>query len=216
MLYVDRGVMRDAMNKRPSEVRKQDPRYVVGSCLMSEVARNPDTVTFRLVLRWDGAEKAWSSSINTAVDVVPQPDDHSHNPRERLLLVQGTGQDALTDQDVKYQDIVYFKNDGTVDVNDVPIDFIGAMREMEMLPAGKDAYIGFTNRRTSDFVQFLRPGRDDWYADVPIDRGREWKGYYWGARTDSKGVADLLRLFFEESSWFGALNFTMRRSKHRR
>ena len=152
--------------------------------------------------------------MNATIEVKQQPDGNVCNPHEYFLRSQGVGQDAQTDQSIKYQDIVYYKGDGKTTLRDVPIGFIDAVKEMEMLPADGDAYIGFVNRRTRENVQFLRYDTNLWYVDVPIDDGKEWDGYYWGVRTDTKHTIDLLRLFFEEAPWFGTLNFTMRRYTH--
>ena len=46
---------------------------------------------------------------------------------------------------------------------------------------------------------------------MPINGGPSWDSYYWGGTADSKAVAELLRLFFEEMPWFGMVSFTMRR-----
>ena len=141
-------------------------------------------------------------------------------PRRMLQGLAMPGQGAAAradaaedDQAEKLQAITYYKSVDNYHIRDVPVDFLGAMREMETLPVATGPYrfIGFENRRNGDNVQFIRMGRDRWYVDVPIDGGRGWDGYYWGAKTDTRAASDLLRLFFEEMPWFGMLPFTMRR-----
>lgn len=121
--------------------------------------------------------------------------------------------DSDAEQDEKFQSITYYKCVDSCSVRDVPIDFLGAMLEMGALPVATkmNRFIGFVNRRNGDNVQFIRRGEDDWYVDVPINGGSSWDGYYWGGTADSKTVAELLRLFFEEMPWFGMVSFTMRR-----
>lgn len=121
--------------------------------------------------------------------------------------------DSDAEQDEKFQPITYYKCVDSRSVRDVPIDFLGAMREMDSLPVATklNRFIGFVNRRSGDNVQFIRRGEDDWYVDVPINGGPSWDGYYWGGTADTKTVAELLRLFFEEMPWFGMVGFTMRR-----
>ena len=133
---------------------------------------------------------------------------------QRLAAAEaGRLADAAAAQDEKFQSITYYKCVDDFYVRDIPVDFIGAMREMESLPVATGPYrfIGFLNRRNRDNVQFIRMAEDEWYVDVPINGGYEWDGYYWGARTDTKTVSELLRLFFEEMPWFGMVQFTMRR-----
>ena len=142
--------------------------------------------------------------------------------RQRQLQAHDRGRDAPArgrgaeaEQGERLQSITYYKcvDDGSV--RGVPVDYLGAMKEMEGMPiaAGPYRFIGFENARNGDNVQFIRLGSDLWYADVPISGGPRWDGYYWGARASTRPVADMLRLFFEEMPWLGMLPFTMRRHK---
>ena len=123
--------------------------------------------------------------------------------------------DLKTDQDIKTQGISYFKVDGKVSVGlkrKVPIDWPRARSEITGLGFGDyNRFIGFENNRTLEMVQFARYEADDWYADVPIDKGFFWKGFVWGCRTDTESVLNTAELFFEELPWFDSLPFTMRR-----
>ena len=152
--------------------------------------------------------------------MIPSPAAHAPAaPRQRAALALDRedvrARDDAAEQGEKHQSITYYKCVDDRHVRGVPIDYLGAMREMEGLPVATGWYrfIGFENRDNGDNVQFIRLGEDLWYADVPINGGPNWDGYYWGARADSKSVAAMLRLFFEEMPWLGMLPFTMRRHK---
>jgi len=119
--------------------------------------------------------------------------------------------------DTKYQDITYFKQNGNEIVDFealIHIDFMKAMSEMENLNWNKFNHIGFRNQKTNDFVQFIRQGPNKWYADIPIDDRKNWKGYCWSAYGENKTISNMMRLFFEEVDWFGMLRWKMRRFEH--
>ena len=97
----------------------------------------------------------------------------------------------------------------------VQIDFIKATSEMSKLNWNYEKnFIGFDNLTKNDCVQFIRQVQDRWYVEVPIRHGVAWDGYAWCSYSDSKTVSDLIRLFFEEVSWFGMLSWKMMRFKH--
>ena len=75
-------------------------------------------------------------------------------------------------------------------------------------------YIAFDNKKTKEYVQFIRLGQDKWYADIPINDGKDWDGYTWSCYSDSETIVSMMRLFFEEVPWFGMLSWKMRRFKH--
>ncbi len=138
------------------------------------------------------------------------------------IIIQNTAADELTKQeiesDVKYQDITYHMYDKskTVDSKDhIHIDFLKAMSEMSGLDWNYEKnYIGFINKRTTETVQFIRQGQDKWYAEVLIHSGKNWDGYTWSCYSESRPISDMMRLFFEETSWMGTLSWKMRRFKH--
>jgi len=125
-------------------------------------------------------------------------------------------QDTIVD--IKFQHIIYYlQNPGRyVDSKkNTPIDFLKAMNEMKNLDFNYEKnFIGFSNKKTNECVQFIRKGADEWYAEVPINGGMNWDGYAWSCDTTSQPVMDMLRLFFEEVPWFGMLSWKMRRFKH--
>jgi hypothetical protein len=136
---------------------------------------------------------------------------------KRLIQTQieSDSQKLETATDVKFQNIIYYYWDGkkTVTQNQqVQIDFLGAVSEMEKLDhTFEKNFIGFQNCSTGEYVQLVRLGYDSWYADVPIkDRGN-WEGYLWAGYGDTKSITDMLKLFFEEVSWFDSIPWKMRR-----
>jgi len=124
-------------------------------------------------------------------------------------------QDQNNIQNTKYQDIIYFKynRDEIVKSRDnIHIDFLKAMSEMEKLDwTFSPNFIGFKDKRKNEMVQFIRLGHNKWYADIPINSGKNWDGYVWGACSDNKTISEILRLFFEEMPWFGMLDWKMHR-----
>ena len=145
---------------------------------------------------------------------------HLNSPNQ--ILIQKIKSSELSRQDiisdVKYQDITYHMDnrDKTVYSKEhAQIDFLKAMNEMENLDWNyENNYITFVNNKTEECVQFLRKSKNNWYAEVPINDGPKWDGYAWSCDTESKPVMDMLRLYFEEVSWFGMLSWKMRRFKH--
>ncbi len=144
----------------------------------------------------------------------------SHLSKQNVL--QKTTVDELTKQDtipdVKYQDITYYMNskDKTIDSQEhIHIDFLKAMSEMSDLDWNyENNHIGFVDNRTNETIQFIRQGQDKWYAEVLIRSGKNWDGYTWSCYSNFEPISNMLRLFFEEVSWFGMLSWKMRRFKH--
>ena len=129
--------------------------------------------------------------------------------------IQSDSQKLETTTDVKFQNIIYYYWDGKKSVNQsqqVKIDFLGAVSEMEKIDYTFDRnFIGFQNCSTGEYVQLVRLGYDSWYADVPIkDRGN-WEGYLWAGYGNTESITDMLKLFFEEVSWFDSIPWKMRR-----
>ena len=121
-------------------------------------------------------------------------------------------------QNVKYQNIIYFMNNPGKSVDsksNTSIDFLMAMSEMKSLDYTSNYYfIGFVNKKTNECLQFKRRTKDDWYAEVIINRGKGWDGYCWCANSKIDAISNMLRLFFEEVPWFGMLSWKLRRFKH--
>ncbi len=136
---------------------------------------------------------------------------------KRLIQTQieSDSQKLETVTDVKFQNIIYYYWDGKKEVKlnqQVKIDFLGAVNEMEKLDHKFEKnFIGFQNCSTSEYVQFIRLDYDSWYADVPIDDHNNWEGYLWAGYADTKSITDMLKLFFEEVSWFNSISWKMRR-----
>ena len=152
---------------------------------------------------------------------------HEHSIQKTILKheLRQPGSDALpqtswgdkTDQDIKYQNITYYMCNGNVVVKSsdhVRIELLQAISEVtELGHGGYNHFIGFANEDTKECIQFAHYYEHDWYADVPINCGKDWDGYYWGCHTDLKSVLNTVQLFFEAGPWFDSLGFTMRRYK---
>lgn len=137
---------------------------------------------------------------------------------DKLKIIGTPKEECIQEQeeitDIKYQNITYYKQNGSEIIGHnkwASIDFLKAMSEMEKLDWRKSNHIGFENHKTEELVQFIRKENNKWYADVPIDRGSIWDGYCWGAYSDNKTISNMMRLFFEEVEWFGMLEWKMRR-----
>ena len=145
----------------------------------------------------------------------------SYKVPSKQIIIQSILSDELTRQDttpdVKYQDIIYYMHnlDKTVESkNEIHIDFLKAMSEMNDLDWKYEKnYIGFVNQRTKQTLQFIRVEEDKWYAEVLIGSGKDWDGYVWHCYSDSKPILDMMRLFFEEVTWFEMLPWKMTRIK---
>jgi hypothetical protein len=129
--------------------------------------------------------------------------------------IQSDSQKLETTTDVKFQNIIYYYWDGKKSVNQnqqVKIDFLGAVSEMEKIDYTFDRnFIGFQNCSTGEYVQLVLLGYDSWYADVPIKDRNNWEGYLWAGYGSTKSITDMLKLFFEEVSWFDSIQWMMRR-----
>ncbi len=143
---------------------------------------------------------------------------HLTSSQTVLQVIDDELQRTSTVSDVKYQDITYYMQNPNKVIDskkNIPIDFLKATSEMSDLDWNYEwNYIGFANNKKNECIQFIRQGETKWYAEVPINNGKKWEGYAWGAYSDSKTITDMLRLFFEEVPWFGMLSWKMRRFKH--
>lgn len=148
--------------------------------------------------------------------VLLEPPGLKINPSQ---MIQGLTNSVIQDiqSDIKFQNIVYYCWDGKKDIssdNNVTIDFIGAMNEMKNIDYTFDKnFIGFKNQNNNELVQFIRLGEDSWYADIPINSGVNWDGYYWAGYGNTIEIAGMLKLFFEEVPWFDSISWVMRRYK---
>jgi len=118
-------------------------------------------------------------------------------------------------QDVKYQDITYYKWDKDEAVcsrDHIHIDFLNAMSEMSKLDwTFSHNHIGFKNNRTNEVVQFIRLGKNKWHVENLVNHGVDWKGYVWTAKSDNTTMSYMMKLFFEEGSWFEMLNWNLKK-----
>ena len=143
---------------------------------------------------------------------------HLTSSQTVLQVIDDELQRTSTVSDVKYQDITYYMQNPNKVIDskkNIPIDFLKATSEMSDLDWNYEwNYIGFTNNKKNECIQFIRQGETKWYAEVPIRWGTGWDGYAWCCYSESKPIIDMLRLYFEEVPWFGMLSWKMMRFKH--
>jgi len=112
-------------------------------------------------------------------------------------------------QDIKHQDIIYWKNNRYESVSGLKflaVDFLKAMYEMNTLDyTFSQNSIGFS--RIGDEVSLRRKNETRWSAEIPIFEGDKWTGFSWFAYSDTITISDMLRLFFEEMPWSGMLSW---------
>jgi len=120
---------------------------------------------------------------------------------------------ALRD-DVKYQDITYYKWDRHESIcskQNVQIDIDKALSEMENLDwTFSHNHIGFKNRHTNETIQFIKLDSSKWYVENLIDPGK-WNGYLWYSESNSEHMYEMTRLFFEEVPWAHVLHWKLKR-----
>mgnify|MGYP007044048712 CR=1 FL=1 len=130
-----------------------------------------------------------------------------------FTLIEKPTLDSL--QSEIFQNIIYFMQDSkkTIEIEQcVYVDFLCAMSELEKLDwTFEKNYIGFKNLNTEDTVQFMRLKEDYWYVDVPIKNNGSWEGYFWFSHDNSREISEMLKLFFQETDWFGMLTWKLER-----
>ena len=122
-------------------------------------------------------------------------------------------QDVMQNTEEKYQNITYWKHGKFETVSGlefIPINVEKAISEAQNLLPEYEEGIGFTNGRNKDAIHFIRKGKNYWRATVPVFTREKWDGYYYQASSNTKGVMDVIRLFFDELDWFGMLGFKLR------
>jgi len=60
------------------------------------------------------------------------------------------------------------------------------------------SYVGFCNMSTNESLQFLRKSDTEWYAEVPIDDGKDWNGYAYKTFGTLEEMIKTLESFFAE------------------
>lgn len=115
-----------------------------------------------------------------------------------------------TVQEIKYQDIIYYKEDRYESISpfeERPADFLLAMSEMEKLDYTFDKNsIGFS-KRYGDAILFYRQTESLWDIEVPIFHESKWSRNIWVTSSDSKSVSDMVRSFFEDAQWFEMMSW---------
>ena len=132
-----------------------------------------------------------------------------------------TGEDRKSTQiiDTKYQEIFYCK--GRIkdilpsDPNKLaPIDLQKALDEtMNLCVAGHVdksnayAWIVFYNQKNFNSIDILRTSENLWFLSTPVfieDMRCRFKHI---AQSDTRRLADIIKMFFEEDDWYGMANF---------
>ena len=132
-----------------------------------------------------------------------------------------TGEDRKSTQiiDTKYQEIFYCK--GRIkdilpnDPNKLaPIDLQKALDEtMNLCVAGHAdksnayAWIVFYNQKNFNSIDILRTSENLWFLSTPVfieDMRCRFKHI---AQSDTRRLADIIKMFFEEDDWYGMANF---------
>ena len=115
-----------------------------------------------------------------------------------------------TEQKIKYQDIIYHKEDRYESISPLeerPVDFLLAMSEMEKLDYTFDKNrIGFS-KRYGDAMLFFRQTKSMWDIEVPIFHGSKWSKRVWVTHSDSVSISNMVRSFFEDTQWLEMMNW---------
>ena len=124
--------------------------------------------------------------------------------------------EAIARRNITNHNITYYKqNDHDIveSKQKISISYMKALNEMEKLNWNLFNHIGFENHYTKEVLQFIRKGYDYWYAEVPINNGLKWDGYYWFAYSSPLPIVRMLHLFFAEKDWYGLVDWKFRRYK---
>ena len=125
------------------------------------------------------------------------------------------------DEKIKYQKIRYYRDNGFDPVinpeNSELIDYFKAKNEIEKIDwMYMKNFIGFENHDTDEVVQMAKLKEDEWYVENLIGGGTSavnWEGHIWFCQISTDDVLNLVHLFFEESHWFRAQNWTLKKIK---
>lgn len=133
---------------------------------------------------------------------------------QQLLAEEaGSATDSEQAEDVTYSDIVYFTGDDGKNIKNRPIGLEHAARLLAGLPPPSSErwgpFIGFVRTTTNETLQYLRSAPEVWYAEVPVDPGANWKGYYLGVRTGLETATEILKRFFYGQDYLQPAEFRM-------
>ncbi len=144
--------------------------------------------------------EAWKLNLVSLKEIFIQEMDNTIEEKHDVVV------------DTKYQDITYYMHDKDRTVQDRPIDFLSATSEILLLDWNYSPnYIGFTNNKTKENIQFSCVGPDRWYAEILIKNNGKWEGYVWCCYSEFQAIEDTLKLFFEEMPWSGILSWKLKR-----
>ena len=140
--------------------------------------------------------------------LTPRP--KSEKPEER---------ESVQVADAKCQEIFYCKGRIRDTIPDVPntlapIDLQNALDETMNLGLADStfksnayAWIVFYNQQNFNSIDILRVGDDLWNLDTPVFIEDERCRYKHIAQSDTRRLADIIKMFFEGDDWYGMANF---------
>ena len=67
--------------------------------------------------------------------------------------------------------------------------------------------ISFINNKTDQGIFSHRLSKDKWLVTTPIKANGIWTGYEWVSYPNTESLINLLKLYFEETSWFQSLTW---------
>ena len=137
------------------------------------------------------------------------------NGQKLLAEEAGSATDSEQLGDVTYSDIVYFTGDDREKTKNRPIGLEHVVRLLAGLsppsPGRWGPYIGFVRTTTNETLQYLRSAPDVWHADVPINPGVNWEGYFLGIRTGLETATEIPKRFFYGQDYLQPAEFRMNR-----
>ena len=136
------------------------------------------------------------------------------------LKSEGTErQESVQITDAKYQEIFYCKGRIRDTVPDdpsrlAPIDLQNALDETMNLgladstyKSNAHAWIVFYNQKNFNSIDILRVGDDLWNLDTPVFIEDERCRFKHIAQSDTRRLADIIKMFFDGDDWYGMANF---------
>ena len=136
------------------------------------------------------------------------------------LKSEGTeGQESVQIIDAKYQEIFYCKGRIRDTVPDdpsrlAPIDLQNALDETMNLgladstyKSNAHAWIVFYNQKNFNSIDILRVGDDLWNLDTPVFIEDERCRFKHIAQSDTRRLADIIKMFVGGDDWYGMANF---------
>ena len=128
-------------------------------------------------------------------------------------------QESTQNMDTKYQEILYCRGRIKDIIPDkpnklVPIDLQNALDEIMSLGVADStfksmayAWIVFYNQKNFNAIDILRTREDLWNLSTPVFVQDMRCNFKHIAQSDTRRLADIIRMFFEGDDWYGMANF---------